>query len=110
MPTISLQDIRDAADRKYGPLVIAGIDGGDVTLLNPLRLPAARRKEMTGLDEVEDLDQDSKLRRIVELAAETPAQGKRLLKAVGDDMGLLAQLLENYGKGVQVGEASTSPS
>lgn len=102
MPKITLADIQKAADKKYGPLVIAGIEGGDITLVNPLRLPKEKRDAMTALDDVEDVD--AKLRTLVELAA-SPEDAKRLLDAVGDDLAVLAELVGDYTGTAQVGEA-----
>lgn len=103
MPKITLADIQEAADKKYGPLVIEGIEGGDVTLVNPLRLPKKKRQAMTALDG-SDGDVDDKLVEIVRLAA-SKGDADRLLKAVGDDLAALAEIMADYMGAAQVGEA-----
>lgn len=110
MATISLQDIRDAADRKYGPLVIEGVEGGDVTLLNALRLSKDKRMALAALDDEDDLDIQDKLEQIIRLAAASTDDADRLLGAFGDDLGQLAETLQSYSGKTQLGEASTSPS
>lgn len=110
MPTISLQDIRDAADKKYGPLVIEGVEGGDVTLLNPIRLSKDKRAALSALDDDDSVDTQDKLESIIKIAAKTPGDAERLLGEFGDDLGQLAEALAHYTGGAQVGEASTSPS
>lgn len=107
MPTITLDDIRQAAEEKFGNTVIP-CKGGDVELLNPIRLKKAVRDELTSLDEIEDLDAEEKLERIIHLAAKTEAQAKRLVASL--DLAELATVVEMWTRGQQVGEASTSPS
>lgn len=113
MPKISLQDIRDAADQKYGPLVIEGVKGGDVELLNPTRLGKEARAAIKSLNsdaDGDDGDEGEKLAHLVGLLAKTPAQGKRLLDSVGDDTALLAEIIGQFNESNKLGEASPSPS
>ena len=106
MPKVTLASIRDAADKKYGPYVIE-VDGGDVTLVNPLRMSKAKRKKLEELDKVEDLDTDEKLAETIRIAC-SAADAKRLLAAVGDDLALLAEIVKAWGATAKVGEASPS--
>ncbi len=118
MPGITLAQIREAADKQCGPFVIEGIPGGDVTLVSPLRMSKAKRKKLTDLqkkqDELaagdEDLDVEQLLHEMVYVVAESKAAADRLLKAIGDDLAQLAVVLNEYGQGVQAGEASPSQS
>lgn len=110
MPTVSLQDIRDAADKKFGPLVIEGVKGGDVELLNPARLSKENRAELKRVVGDDDLDEEDRLTAIVRLTAKSAGHAKRLLDEFKGDIGGLAVVLENYNQGSQMGEASPSAS
>lgn len=110
MPKITLDDIRKAADEKYGPLVIEGVDGGDVELLNPARLSKQKRNALKAVVGDEELDEGDRLAEIVKITAKSPSHSKRLLAAFKDDLGALAVILESYNAGAQMGEASPSAS
>ncbi|MFI9228980.1 phage tail assembly protein [Streptomyces rimosus] len=110
MASFSLDDIRTAAEAKYGS---TDIELGDdtVRLLNPLRLPKLSRQKLTQLQDLmggEDADQEELLSEAIRLVAETRKAADKLLKAVGGDLALLAEIFDRYGKGTQVGEASAS--
>lgn len=106
MPNITLEDIRQAAEAKYGSTTIT-VKGGNVELVNPIRLSKQDRDQLSGLDDIE-LEPDEKVDRIIEIAAKTPAQAKRLIDAL--DLAERAVVVEMWTKGSQVGEASPSPS
>ena len=113
MAGMQLDDIRRAADEKYGPYVIEGVEGGPVTLLNPIRLSKEKRANLTGLQRVQEdpaADHDRLLRDMVRIVAESTSDAERLLEEIGDDNAVLAELLNAYGRAVQPGEASPSPS
>lgn len=114
MPSFTLDQINEAADRQYGPFVIEGIPGGDVTLLNALRMPKTQRKRLidyqkaanailedpsAGSDEADDT-----LPQMIRLVAASKADADRLLKWAGDDQAKLAVVMQQYGKASQ-GEA-----
>lgn len=109
---ITLDSIRAAAEAKYGALEIELDANTTVRMVNPLRLPKARRDELTALQSSanEGGDTDTILIESVRLVAETPAQANKLLKAVGDDLAVLAEIFERYAAGAQLGEASASQS
>ncbi|WP_394615882.1 phage tail assembly protein [Lentzea sp. JNUCC 0626] len=115
MSSFSLDDIRAAADRKYGSTDIT-VEDTTVRLLNPLRMKKAQRdkligvqKEMeAGTDEAEDVDQVAVFQQALRIVAQTPAQAKLLIDAIGDDLGVLAEVFERYTEGQSVGEASSS--
>lgn len=109
MPKVTLASIVEAADKKYGPYVIEGIEGGDVTLLNPLKMSKVKRKKLSELNEAES-EVDEKLAETIRLAASTQAEAKRLLAAVGDDLAVLGQIVKDWGATAKVGEASASVS
>ncbi|QPB09926.1 tape measure chaperone [Streptomyces phage Sitrop] len=107
MASFSLDDIRSAAEAKYGSTDINF--GDDVCrLLNPLRLPKAKRNELINIQsklDGEDVDQEAVLADAIRLVAESDKAAEKLLSAVGDDLAVLAQIFETYGEGTQAGEA-----
>ncbi|WP_328310254.1 phage tail assembly protein [Streptomyces sp. NBC_00442] len=110
MASFSLDDIRNAAEARYGS---TDIELGDETvrLLNPLRLPRDTRTKLSQLQDDmggEDADQEELLSEAIRLVAEHAAAADKLLKAVGGDLAVLAEIFDRYGKGAQVGEASAS--
>ncbi|MFG2147356.1 phage tail assembly protein [Streptomyces sp. NPDC048696] len=110
MASFSLDDIRTAAEAKYGS---TDIELGDTTirLLNPLRLPKAARTELAQLQDRmggEDADQEELLSEAIRLVAEHPKAADTLLQAVNGDLALLAEIFDRYGRATQVGEASAS--
>ncbi|MGW6600606.1 phage tail assembly protein [Streptomyces sp. NPDC055036] len=111
MASFSLDQIRAAADAKYGSTEIEIDEKTTVALLNPLRLPKAKRDELSAIQDrmdAEGADQETLLSEAIILVADHPEKGEALLKAVNGDLALLAQVFETYGKGAQVGEASAS--
>lgn len=109
---MKLDDIRAAAHAKYGSLPIE-VGTRKVELLNPLRLPKEKREELSKFQErldAEDTDQLDVLRDMVRCAADSPAGAEALIKAVGDDLSVLAEIFSEYGKGTSLGEASDSHS
>jgi hypothetical protein len=113
MAQFSLDDIRAAADAKYGSTDIQVDEKTTVSLLNPLRLPKEKRDELAKLQDRldsddEGVDQEQVLADAIRLVADNGRKVDILLKAVGGDLALLAQIFETYGKGAQVGEASAS--
>ncbi len=115
--TYSLDDIRTAADAKYGS---TDIEVGDITvrLLNPLRLSEENRKglmdtqkKMSADNEGEDEPNTIELfHDSLRFVAETDKQADALIEACGRDLAVLAQVFETYGEAAQVGEASASAS
>ncbi|WP_367135788.1 phage tail assembly protein [Saccharothrix sp. HUAS TT1] len=112
MSSFSLDDIRAAADRKYGS---TDIQVGDTTvrLLNPLRMPKAQRDKLVGIQkemegEGDEVDQVAVFQNAIKTIAESASQAKVLISAIGDDLGVLAEVFERYTEGQQVGEASSS--
>jgi hypothetical protein len=103
----TLDDIRAAAEKKYGNVDIS-FDGNTVTLLNPLRLDHAKRAALSALqDELNDSDGDQAelLRKGILLVAQNAEYGQRLIDTIGEDLTVLAQVFASYGEGVQAGEA-----
>ena len=115
MPAFTLDDIRAAAEAKYGSTDIE-VGGRTVRLLNPLRLKKKNRDALMAVQkrldaedtDAAELDQEKLLSDAIGLVAETPAQAKALLDAVDGDLAVLAEIFETYGRGTQAGEASAS--
>jgi hypothetical protein len=121
MATFTLDSIRDAAEKKYGSTDIDLGDDNIVRLLNPLRLPKEKRKALMSIqdrldteekegEEKEEVDQEAVLADAIRLVAEDSKQAEKLLKVVGDDMAMLAEIFSTYTGEAQVGEASASQS
>jgi hypothetical protein len=110
MASFSLDDIRAAAERKYGSTDIT-VGEDVVRLLNPLRLPKARRDALLTLQEEmgkDDTDQAELLAQAIRTIAESEKAAEKLLDAVGGDLAILAEIFGHYGESTQVGEASAS--
>jgi tail assembly protein len=110
---ISLDDIRASAEAKYGSTDITLSDGTLTRLLNPLRMPKAKRTALGTLQDKLDedgVDQEAVLREALTLVASSPARAQALLDEIGDDLAMLATVFETYSRGAQVGEASPSPA
>ncbi|MFE4451419.1 phage tail assembly protein [Streptomyces sp. NPDC056796] len=109
MATFSLDDIRAAADAKYGSTDIQLDEKTLVVLRNPLRLSKAERDELSELqgllDGDGDVDQSEVLSNALRLVAKDKKIAEKLIGQVGDDLALLAQLFSTYSKGTQAGEA-----
>lgn len=114
--TFTLDDIRAAAEAKYGS---TDIQIGDtlVRLLNPLRLTKVKRTALVAAqkdleaeegDEEVEVDQEAAFHAILRIVAETEHQAEVLIDAVGDDLAQLASLFSMYSEGTQAGEASAS--
>ncbi|MFE0104134.1 phage tail assembly protein [Streptomyces sp. NPDC059009] len=110
MASFSLDDIRAAAERKYGSTDITfGED--TVRLLNPLRLSKAKREALAKLQEEmgnDDVDQAEALSDAIRTIAESDKAADKLLAVVGGDLAILAEIFGHYGESTQAGEASAS--
>lgn len=109
MASFTLDDIRAAADAKYASTDIQ-VGSKTVELVNPLRLTKDKRDALLAIQDQlgEDADQQAVLEDALRLVAKTPAQAETLIKAIGGDLPVLAEVFTNYTKSTQVGEASAS--
>ncbi|MCS0601100.1 phage tail assembly protein [Streptomyces sp. LP11] len=109
MATYTLDDIRAAADAKYGSTDIQLDDTNTVVLRNPLRLAKAERDELGSLqdrlDGDEGLDQGDVLADAIRLVAKDKKAAEELIEQVAGDLAVLASIFETYTKGTQAGEA-----
>ncbi|MCM8548823.1 phage tail assembly protein [Streptomyces sp. STCH 565 A] len=109
MATFSLDDIRAAADAKYGSTDIQLDEKTTVVLRNPLRLSKDERDSLAGLqdklDGDNDLDQGDVLADAIRLVAKDKKVAEKLIEQVAGDLAVLASIFETYTKGTQAGEA-----
>ncbi|MEW1694483.1 phage tail assembly protein [Streptomyces sp. NPDC091278] len=112
MASYTLDDIRSAADRKYGSTDIQ-VGEETVRLLNPLRLAKAKRDALLGLQEEmvrDDADQAALLSDAIRTVAQSETAADSLLEAIDGDLAVLAEVFGRYGENTQAGEASASHS
>ena len=106
--SFTLDDIREAAEKKYGSTDIDLSDTERVVLVNPLRLAKAKRDKLIALQEdmkADGADQGEILEDAIRLVAETDAQAEKLLTACDGDLTLLVEIFERYSGSVEAGEA-----
>lgn len=116
MPSVTLDSIREAADRKYGPYVVQFGDGGECTLRQALRLPADDRRrlaavqdEISGESDLERLDYLVEgLRDMIRIVASRASDAEALISAVGDDTPVLMEIVAGWQGATEPGEASGS--
>lgn len=114
MATFSLDDLRAAADKKYAPTII---EAGDDKFVLPsiLRMdPAARDKVSKLIASVEDWAEDESaedlneqlrvFEDLIEIAEEN-GRGTELVSLIGGDAAILIDLVTEWMKGSQAGEA-----
>lgn len=108
MANFTLDDIRAAAEAKYGSTDI-DLGGGEILrLVNPLRLSKEKRDRLTSIQndlDAEDADQGDVMREAIRIVADDGEKAERFLGYVGDDLALLATVFETYSGDAQVGEA-----
>ena len=111
---ITLDDIRAAAEAKYGSYVIVE-DGHKIELRNVMRLSADARDRISALqDEMqgEDLQrpQEEILAEFLAILCATEGQAKKLTEAVGGDLAIMSIIFDGYTEATQLGEAEPSQS
>lgn len=109
--TFTLDDIREAAEAKYGSTDIAF--GADMVLVmrNALRLSKSERAELANIQELLDedgADQEQILADAIVLVAQDKSVAKKFLKEINEDLAILAEVFGKYTGETQVGEASAS--
>jgi hypothetical protein len=121
MPKITLTDIQDAADRKYGPFIIEMPDGSEVALRSLLRLPGKKRgellrkaeqlKDARALMEADpDMDFAAMIEDTLRILAPTKTAADKLIKVCDHDVAVLMEVFLGYMEASQPGEAQSSES
>jgi len=113
MATVTLDEIRAAAEEKYGSFDIPLSDGTVVVLLNPLRLSKDVRKGLETFQDrmkAEGADQVALLKETLLSLAKDKRAGQKLLREIGDDLPVLIETFSRYAEATKVGEASASRS
>jgi hypothetical protein len=111
MPDVTLSDIRDAAERRFGDYVIALDNGEAATLQSPLRLSDDASASLRSLQStLDDTTADPSAVRdamseVVRLVAKTPDDADRLLGQLSDDLPTLVMVIDGWGKSTLAGEA-----
>lgn len=111
----TLDDIRTAAEKKYGDVEITCSTGEVCVMRNALRLEPEERKTLADLqdmmgndsDDAVEMDQAKILAEVIILIAKGDS-GHQLVKDANGDLTILSEILSAYREGTQVGEASTS--
>lgn len=111
----TLDDIKAAADKKYGSLIIPLGEDGEAELVNALRLPKEKRKALSKLQDRLGSDggeeeQEEVLAETLRTVCRTDSQADKLLAALGDDLAMIVTVFERYVAGTELGEASGSQS
>lgn len=108
--TVSLLDIKRAADKKYGAYVIKVDDEGNtITLLPMLKVSREKRDALEALEE-ENVDPVDMFARWARIVAKTDAEADLLIELIGDDLSYWKELQEGWAERTQPGEASPSES
>ena len=105
--TFTLDDIRTAAEAKYGSTDIQLGDGSTCKLLNPLRLPKDKRTELVALQEAQSedgADTEELLAQTLVLVADNAKVANKLIKEIGGDLTVLAEIFERFKQPGIVGE------
>lgn len=133
MAGTSLDQIREAADKKYGDFVVDMGGGEEVRLRSGMRLSEDERKAVRNVEkkhralrlkveaaqeaaekgeelpEEDEVSLDSEiialLREQLRIVATDSNAAKKLLDAVGQDDGLLLTIVEQYAEATELGEA-----
>ncbi|WP_159702655.1 phage tail assembly protein [Arthrobacter sp. 18067] len=116
MTQVTLTDIQNAADKKYGNYTVFV---GDDTLvfLNPLRLPKEKRERIASLNsaefyeegaEGESWDKWDMYAEIFKISAKSKSHFTKLKDAIGDDPAVWEELFDALNTVAELGEASPS--
>ncbi len=116
----SLDQLRNDVEKKYQDFSIEIGPDHVVRFRSPMRLKKDERTELKNLFKMyqefqDNTDDDSALdnadmmqemlRDQLRLVAENKKSVEELLEAIGDDLAMLSELLEQYNEATQVGEA-----
>jgi hypothetical protein len=108
MASFKLDDIRAAADRKYGSTDIDLGNGRTLVMRNALRLDKKTRDQLTAMQEsmeAKDADHVAILGECIRMVATHAPDADELLNLIDGDLAILMEIFESYTKGTEVGEA-----
>lgn len=113
---ITLDQLNDAMETKYGSLFIEGSNGSEVEVRNLLRVPREDRAAVRDLIELinaddeksEGFDEEEIVYEVMRHVVATPGQFEELKRIVGDDMAKLIYIFEQWMSDSEPGEASPS--
>jgi hypothetical protein len=106
--SFSLDDIRAAAERRYGAVPFDLPDGRTLKLLNALRLPKAKRDalaETQKRSKDEDVDQEAELVAMLKLLADDENLVDEMVASFDGDLGCVAAMFDLYKQETEPGEA-----
>lgn len=114
MATFTLDDIRAAADRKFGGMTIPLSDGTNVEMKNVIRMDKGHRDrvknaqsafdEISGRDDVDEDELIEAVRTLIRAIVSNDHYTDRLFDELGQDSGLILTVLTSYAGGGEVGE------
>lgn len=116
--TITLDSIRESLDNKYGAVEV-DLGTSSVQLRNALRLSKEERKALMHVfddvkssdDEDSEFDEDvtlESMREMIRLVSDTKEGAEKLITALGDDLAMFVEVMNEYTKDQKLGEASAS--
>jgi hypothetical protein len=113
MPSITLSDIQQAADKKYGDFQITLPDAQIVSFVPALRLPKESRRKLAAAFDVEkrvngdepDLDLYDIYKDVFRVSARQTDAFTKLEEVVGDDPAVWEELAKAFMQDTQAGEA-----
>jgi len=113
MPSITLNDIQSAADKKFGDFEVVLPDGETVTFIPALRLPKETRRklgkafdiEARAAEEGNDDDMFDVYKDVFRITQRHAGDFDKLEKAVGDDPAVWEELSTSFMQDTQAGEA-----
>lgn len=125
---VTLDFIREAAEKKFANLTIEVPGAGEVVLVNAMQLPKEKRAELMASqkrlstskeeaeaalergEEIEETDQVEQLEDTLRIVVRGEDKAQALIEALDGNLANLATVFEMYTKGTDLGEASASAS
>lgn len=114
---VSLTQINEEADERYGPLIVEDVPGGDITLRNLIRCTENEMDQVTKLDarlreakKSNDVGQALRCAKDLLRLVAVGKDGDRLITELGDDSAKVMYVLELWAEKTQAGEALRSAS
>ena len=111
--TVTLDDIKEAAEKRFGNVEVPLDESTVVVLRNPLRLSDEERAELVGMqdraNEAEESEDQSKyFEEMLLIVADSKTKARRLIDSFNGDLTEMVTLVQLYQEHTQMGEASPS--